>query len=452
MAAPISSSARALDAGRESRRDKPPTWLADWHRTDAVDPVAILRQVAQGRDPHLVKLRNREMGKSSFSFLRGAAAVMSADLAGSLEHTSGIDLDICGDAHLANFGAYFSPERALVFDVNDFDEARQGPWEWDVCRLAASVVVSGREFLSSSKEERGDLAQHAVSAYVETIGQLAALPLIERCYAMTRVAPAPPDRAGANPPVRIRKAWQPLFGDVQIQTQRETIKKLIGDGGRGAAFVHDAGSAVSEDAAARVTAAYGTYLSTLEHGVRRLLDGYSPTCVAMRPVGEGSLGLRDYLVKLTGQRSDDGLILQVKQATHSALDGALGPRAAVHEGERVIQMQRMLQAVSDPLLGWTSIEGQAYYVRQFRDGKCAPALNEMKPAELARYAELCGTTLAMAHARSASPLSGGVDAIAGYIGADGEQREFTEGVATFARRYAKVTREDMKALSRTPDA
>lgn len=450
MAAPISSSARALDVGRELRRDKPPTWLADWHRTDAVDPVAILGQVAQGRDPHLVKLRDREMAASAFSFLRGAAAVMGADLAGSLAHTSGIDLDICGDAHLANFGGYFSPERALVFDVNDFDEARPGPWEWDVCRLAASVVVAGREYLSSSKDELGVLAQHSVGAYVKTIGHLAGLPLIERCYAMTRVAPAP-DRGGANPPVRVRKAWQPLFGNVQVQTQRETIKKLIDDGGRGAAFVHDGGTAVSEDVAARVTAAYGTYLSTLEHGVERLLDGYSPTCVAKRPVGEGSLGLRDYLLKLTGQGSDDGLILQVKEATPSALDGALGPRAAVHEGERVVEMQRMLQAVSDPLLGWTSIDGQAYYVRQFRDGKCAPDLTALKSAELAKYAELCGTTLAMAHARSASPLSGGVDAIVGYIGADGEQREFTEGVATFARRYAKVTREDMKALSRATD-
>lgn len=446
MAATIFSSARALDTGREVRRDKPPTWLADWHRTDGVDAVAILRQVAEGREPHLVKLRNREMADSEFAFLRGSAAVMSADLAGSLEHTSGIALDICGDAHLANFGGYFSPERTLVFDVNDFDEARQGPWEWDVCRLATSVVVAGREYLSLSKEELSDLAERSVTAYAKTIGDLAQLPLIERCYAITRLAPAT-DRSGAKPAVRIGKAWQPLFGDVEIQTQRETIEKLIADRGRGAAFVGNGSTAVSHDLEARVAAAYGTYLSTLEHGVQRLLDGYSPTCVTMRPVGEGSLGLRDYLVKLTGQGSDDGLILQVKEATPSALDGALGPRAAVHEGERVVTMQRMLQAVSDPLLGWTSIDGQAYYVRQFRDGKCVPELNNMKSALLANYAELCGTTLAMAHARSASPLSGGVDAIAGYIGDDREQREFVGDVATFARRYAKVTREDTKALS-----
>ena len=318
MAAPISSSARALDAGLKragtSRRRGLLTGTVRMQSTRSRSSAGRARQrppreAAQPRDGGIVvQLPPRRGGGDG------------ADLVGVAGAHLGIDLDISRRSP-GQLRRLLLPERALVFDVNDFDEARQGPWEWDVCRLAASVVVAGREYLSSSKEELGDLAQHSVGAYVETIGHLAALPLIERCYAMTRVAPAP-DRAGANPPVRIRKAWQPLFGNVQVQTQRETIKKLIDDRGRGAAFVHDAGTAVSEDVAARVTAAYGTYLSTLEHGVQRLLDGYSPTCVAMRPVGEGSLGLRDYLVKLTGQGSDDGLILQVKEATPSALDGA----------------------------------------------------------------------------------------------------------------------------------
>jgi uncharacterized protein (DUF2252 family) len=180
--------------------------------------------------------------------------------------------------------------------------------------------------------------------------------------------------------------------------------------------------------------------------MERLLDGYSPICAAIRPVGEGSLGLHDYLINVTGHSPEDRLILQVKEATPSALDAALGPRAAVHEGERVVGMQRTLQAVSDPLLGWTSIDGQAYYVRQFRDGKGAPNLEKMQHAQFASYAALCGETLAAAHARSANPVSGSLGAIAGYIGTGRDQREFTQAVTRFAQRYAKVTREDMKVL------
>jgi uncharacterized protein (DUF2252 family) len=443
-----SSSTQAHDEGRALRREKPPTWIADWRRPDGVDPVAILRRVAEGRDPRLVKLRNKEMADSAFSFLRGAAAVMSADLAASLKQLSGIELDICGDAHLANFGAYYSPERALVFDVNDFDEARLGPWEWDICRLAASVAVAAGEYLSVSKEDLGDLVESAARAYADQLHSLAGLPLIERCYTITRIAAAP-DRPPGNTQVRIRKDVQSLFGDVSFQTQRDAVDHFIADGGRGQSFAAGEVTQVSGHVADRVIAAYGTYRTTLEPGMERLLDGYSPSCAALRPVGEGSLGLHDYLIKVTGHTPDDGLILQVKEATPSALDGALGHRAAVHEGERVVGMQRMLQAVSDPLLGWTSIDGQAYYVRQFRDGKGAPNLEKLRHAEFGTYAALCGKTLAAAHARSANPVSGGVGAIAGYIGTGREQREFTQAVATFARRYARVTREDAKALERS---
>jgi uncharacterized protein (DUF2252 family) len=437
--------ASTRDHGRDLRREKPVTWLADWKRPDGVDAVAIVQRVAQGRDPHLVKLRNEEMSASAFSFLRGAAAVMSADLAPALSETSGIRLDICGDGHVANFGTYYSPERSLVFDVNDFDEARLGPWEWDLCRLAASVVVAGREFLRASGEDLSDIAGRVVRAYAKRIRRLSDTPLIERCYTLTRVGAA--GGGDRTSPVRVRKALQPLFGDVRIETQQDTVKRFIADGGRGASFVKAEAKPVPENVAARLIAAYGTYLTTVSPGLQRLLDGYTPACAALRPVGEGSLGLHDYLVKVTGHRPDDGLILQIKEAAPSALDAALGPRAAVHEGERVVRMQRTLQAVSDPLLGWTSLDGQAYYVRQFRDGKGAPALNKLERAEFVKYAELCAMTLAAAHARSASTVSGGLGAIAGYIGTGRQAREFASAVATFARRYAKVTREDMKSLA-----
>src|SRR5437588_9009628 len=236
MLAAVCSSEQSVEEGRGLRREKPPTWLGEWRRTDDVDPHEILGRVAQGRDPHLVKLRNREMAASAFSFLRGAAPVMSADLTGSLSESSGIELDVCGDAHLANFGVYYSPERTLVFDVNDFDEARSGPWEWDVCRLATSVVVAGREFLSASSRDLSNVAQGAVGAYADTLGRLANLPLIERCYTATRISAAN-GRNGGDSTTRIRRNWAPLFGAVRIQTQRDTVERFIADHGKGASFV-----------------------------------------------------------------------------------------------------------------------------------------------------------------------------------------------------------------------
>ena len=433
--------------GRPQRHEKASAWLADWRRPDGVDPLDILERVAEGRDRKLVKLRNREMAASAFSFLRGAAAVMSADLGPSLSQSSGIQPGICGDAHLANFGTYYSPERTLVFDVNDFDEARLGPWEWDLVRLATSVVVAAREYLSASKDVLAGLAGQTVVAYAEAIAHAAEIAPIDRCYSLTRIADRP-DQGAADAAVRVRKDMRPLFANVAFRTQRETLARFIVDGGRGEAFVSTEATPVSDDVDEQVKAAFATYLTTVGTGRGRLLDGYSPSCIALRPVGEGSLGLKDYLLKLSGRRPGDGLLLQIKEATPSALDPELGSPGAVHEGQRVVTMEQRLQAVSDPLLGWTSIEDTPYYVRQFRDGKGAPDLMKMPLAAFAKYASLCGQTLAAAHARSASPLPEDVAPIAGYIGTGGERRAFIQGVATFACRYAKVTRSDMSALAK----
>jgi uncharacterized protein (DUF2252 family) len=445
MVTAVVSSGDALANEHSLRRNKPPSWLADWRRPRDVDAVAILRRAAEGRDPKLVKLRNLEMASSAFAFLRGAAPVMAADLAACLSQTSGVQAAVCGDAHLANFGTYFSPERTLVFDVDDFDEARPGPWEWDLARLATSVVVAGRQYLSASKHAVTTVAEQTAAAYAGAIAEAAKLPLVDRCYALTRVAD-PPGQAGDGSAIRVCKGMRSLFGAMPIQTQSATLKIFIKRGGHGNAFVAKKVTGVDDDVAATVMAAYDAYRATLGVGSARLLDGYSPTCVALHPVGEGSLGLKAYLVKLTGRGPDDGLILQVKEATPSALDRALRPLETGHQGERVVTMQRALQAVSDPLLGWTAIGNQAYYVRQFRDGKGAPALDGMEPAVFAQYAALCGRTLAAAHARSVGDTTAVAEDIAGYIGTGRERREFIAAVAAFARRYAKATRDDMVAL------
>lgn len=298
--------------GTDLRRTKPIAWIATWAPAKDRDPLAIINRVAEGRDPKLVATRNQEMGSSAFSFLRGAAAVMAADLSPSLQDTTGIELVICGDAHLGNFGAYFSPERTPVFDLNDFDEARLGPWEWDVCRLAASIAVAGGKLQRGGK---GDSVTPAVEAYTDALKRILAGPLVGRYYGLERVA-AGVSTTGKPKFSGVEHAFQPLFANLHVHTQEETVAELIKGGGRGSKFrSHAEVDPVQTHVSHQVTAAYWTYLDTVATGLERLLDGYSPTSVALRPVGEGSLGLRDYLLLTTGHGQDDRLILQVKEAT-----------------------------------------------------------------------------------------------------------------------------------------
>jgi len=334
------------------------------------------------------------------------------------------------------------PERIPVFDVDDFDEARPGPWEWDVCRLAASIVVASRES-GGKADSAADAVTRAIDAYSGTIRRLADGPLVLRYYSLERVA----ERVSEEKKPRYSKlspGFEELFGDLHVDTQGETVRKMITDDGKGSAFDAKEAAPISDADEGSVVASYSTYLTTLDPSLRRVLDGYSPKCVGERPVGEGSLGLRNYLVKIAGRQPDDGLILQVKEATPSALDTALEAHRAIHEGERVVEMQRTMQAVTDPLLGSTSIDGQAYYVRQFRDGKANPDLLQLDGDQLLQYSALCGATLARAHARSADPRAGTLGMISGYIESD--QQKFAAALAEFAERYAEVTRADQEAL------
>lgn len=445
--------------GAKLRAAKPTTWLSDWKLPADHDAWSVLERAAVGRDKKLVKRRNEEMGADAPTFLRGAAGVMAADLAATEEATTGIRLEICGDAHVGNFGMYGSPERTRVLDITDFDEARPGPWEWDVCRLATSVVVTARH-RDVDRDGAKAAATATVAAYCAALSELAGGSLIDRWYALAchrsltgrDLAVADDDAASADIVARAQR----LLDGAEDRKQSKTVKKLTADGvfnddgGKQAPLAHEDRDAES------VRLAYSAYVKTLPEALGRLLRGYEATAVATRPVGEGSLGLRNYLLLLQGPEAKDALILQVKEATPSQLDfGGLEPYPSVHEGERVARMQRSLQGVSDPLLGWTSIDGQAFYVRQFRDRKGSPELEVGEGQDIADYADdlaafgrLCGVTLARAHARAAEDVGGELALINAYLGAGRHgHEEFREAVVSFARTYADVTEDDRRNLA-----
>ena len=419
-------------------------WLADWTPSDDRDPLHIIDEAAEGRDQRLVLRREQIMADGgAFTFYRGAAGVMAADLGPLREHTTGFEVDILGDAHIGNFGMYGSPERARVFDVNDFDEAARGPWEWDIVRLAASAVVMERDRGSDADQQKAT-AKAAVDAYALTAATLAASPLIDRWYTMTRC-----DEPGCldvaveieGSEKTIKRVKEMLKADPK-RTQAQSVAKFAKAG----QFleVADKIAPIDRGRAQKVRDTFDDYQGTIEPGLQRLLHGYTPSAVARVFAGQGSLGVRNFLMLVTGRRDDDALILQLKEATTSALGyGGIDVEGAPHEGERVIGLQRALQAVSDPLLGWTSIGDEQYYVRQWRDMKQSPKLIEKpyKRGDREAYARLCGTTLARAHARTVE--GDGITPIAETIG-DG--KDFKKAVLKFAQTYADVNQADQNLL------
>ena len=393
-----------------TRSRTPATWMREWKPPAGRDAARELARAEEGRAAEFVRQRKEDMSRDAPTFLRGAAGVMAADLAPTRGETTGIEIEVCGDAHLGNFGMYGSPERVRVFDVTDFDEARPGPWEWDVCRLATSVVVTARD-RSVDRDGQERAARATVAAYCDTLAELAEVPLIDRWYALARgKALDRRDLAVADGDGRKAMARaQRLLDKADDQTQRKTISDFTAGrrirGQRG-----QAGDALADDdpKAESVRASYEPYVETLSAALARLVRGYQPTAVARGRSGQGSLGLQNYLLLVCAKRKKDALILQVKEATPSQLGFGLDPYAADHEGERVVRMQRALQAVSDPLLGWTKVDGQDFYVRQFRDRKgTADLLRPKRQAaadyakDLAAFGRLCGVTLARAHARAA---------------------------------------------------
>jgi uncharacterized protein (DUF2252 family) len=429
------------------------TWLREWRPPAERDAARELARAEEGRAPEFVRQRKKDMSADAPTFLRGAAGVMAADLAPTRSRTTGIEIEICGDAHLGNFGMYGSPERIRVFDLTDFDEARPGPWEWDVCRLAASVVVTARDRkVDRDGQERAVRA--TVAAYRDAVDELAKVPLVDRWYALARgKALERGDLSAADGAAKAVARAQRLLDDADDATQRKTVKDFTADLAFAASEDNRVTPLADDDPkATAVRASYEPYVETLSDALARLLRGYRPTAVAARPSGQGSLGLQNYLLLLYTERRKDALILQVKEATPSQLGVGLDPYPTEHEGERIVRMQRALQAVSDPLLGWTKVDGQDFYVRQFRDRKGTADLLRPKkqdPADyakdLAAFGRLCGVTLARAHARSADAHLAQIGEALGT--GRKERRRLEDALVSFGRAYADVTEGDRSALA-----
>jgi len=408
-------------------------------RADRPDPVGFVERTNAGRVDDLIALRVGRMAASPFAFLRGSAGLMAADLAGS--PTSGVTAWICGDAHASNFGLYASPERRLVMDVNDFDETLVGPWEWDLKRLVSSIVVATRE-AGGRDADAVDAAADCARTYRAALRELAALPVLDAYYLTTdrkTVEHFDVDDLG--------DVFKRVGKKARRNTSRRVREKFAEPAEHtGWRFVPDPPVLTRiDDATARaVLDGVEDYAQhSLDDELRQLLSRYAVADIAHRVVGLGSVGRRSYVVLLHGN-GDDSLVLQVKEAGPSALAPFAEAVPYAHEGERIVHGQRWMQTVSDIFLGWTTIAGRPYLVRQFRDmkGSIDPVL--LKPNQLDDYARVVGAVLARAHAQSADPRI-----LAGYC--DGERgsghgERFDRAMAAFALAYADRTEADHAAL------
>ncbi|MGW3123114.1 DUF2252 domain-containing protein [Streptomyces sp. NPDC001107] len=431
MSTPVVRAERGKAARRRMARSAHAGWVAP---VDRADPVAVLERQGRDRLPELLPIRYGRMAASPFAFLRGSAAVMAADLA-SRPHT-GLIVQMCGDAHLLNFGLYASPERALLFDLNDFDETFPGPFEWDVERLAASVAVAGRaNGHAEAKVRRATL--ESAAAYRTAMRRLAGRGELAVWY--ERI-----DADSLLPLVHSARRRRQVASSLTRARRRTSLQALgklteVVDGRR--RIIHD--PPLLEPAGASDMASlrkiFSDYRSTLSEERRLLLDRYRFVDAARKVVGVGSVGLRCFVVLLTGRDQSDPLFLQIKEARKSVWEEHLPHGPYVHPGHRVVAGQRLLQAASDIFLGWMSgPQGRAFYWRQLRDMKGSADVAGMSPADLLGYARLCGTALARAHARSGDRI-----AIAAYLGgAD----TFEQAVADFALAYADQTAKDHAAL------
>jgi len=375
------------------------------------------------------------MAASPYGFLRGTAVVMAEDIA-RLPAT-GIMPVICGDAHLGNFGFYASPERDLVIDLNDFDEAHPGAWEWDLRRLVASIWVAGRE--NGAREAQcKDAVAACVAAYRSEVRFLADQPLLHRSYQrldVDRLHETVTDRTLRGEVVRAAHRARSRTSDRALPRFTTEL-----DGQRRIVDEPPLITRVASEAADSIALGLDDYLDTLAPHWRRVLGGYTLVDIAQKVVGVGSVGLRAYVALLEGSSADDVVFLQLKQARRSVLARFVHGDSAwhAHQGQRVVEYQQALQTVSDPLLGWTTIGEHQYYVRQFRNMKGSVSLDAIDAKALGDYAGIVGHLLAKGHARTS-----GASMIAGYVGSSDK---LDESLCRFARAYADQTEADHRSL------
>ncbi|WP_374757283.1 DUF2252 domain-containing protein [Leifsonia sp. AK011] len=421
--------------GKALRAEVPRSRHAEHVVTDR-DPLAILQAQNATRLPELIDLRMQRMTSNPFAFYRGTAAIMAADLADD-PHT-GISIVSCGDAHITNFGLYASPQRTLLFDLNDFDEANEAPWEWDVKRLVTSVVVAARDAGYGEAVERAT-ALTAARAYRESMQQMMTLPVIERFYRSAAIKSLRKRTSG-----EAREMIDRAVAQARKRTSDHAISRMTeldADGVRRFVDAPPLLTRLTDDEQAQLLHLFDDYRSTVSPDIALLLSQYDITDIALRVVGVGSVGTRCYVLVLTGP-AGDALILQVKEAETSALESWGGhPDAAhSHHGARVVDNQRILQAISDPFLGYiTGPTGRHFYVRQFRDMKGAVELAGLAPTPFEAYVSECGSVLGRAHAQSPQ-----APAMAGYLGSSSV---FDHAVVEWSLAYADQSARDFRQVT-----
>jgi len=423
--------------GKGLRRTVPRESHADWKpESNRPNPLKLLAKSNKGRQEHLVPLRMGRMAASPFAFLRGSACVMAADL--STTPISGVPVIIDGDAHLNNFGMYGTPLRDVVFDLNDFDEAIIGPWEWDLKRLVASVNVAGRAN-GLHRCERDAAVKRCVEGYRSNIDRLQSMGVLDVWY--LHYYPGQTNPLTKMTP-KIKSVFAETVEKAMHTDNRALLPKVAERTARGRwKFKEDPPVLTpAHESKAKIIDALKRYAGSLSPERRFMLSRYNVVAAAHRVVGVGSVGTKAYLVLLLGNGDDDPLFLQVKEAGVAAHAQYLPPlpREFQHAGKRVVAGQRALQASSDPMLGYTSIDGRNYYVRQMKDLKASIPVELLTGASFDFYAWCCGTILARAHSRTGDPAR-----IAGYCG---KSTVLDEALAEWAERYGDETERDHSLL------
>jgi uncharacterized protein (DUF2252 family) len=404
------------------------------------DPISILEEQGKTRLTELVPIRYARMLTSPFAFLRGAAAIMAADLATGPKPT-GINVQACGDMHVANFGVFASAERTLIFGINDFDETLPGPWEWDIKRLVASIVASGR-FLGAKKNLCRESVLAAVSSYKKSMRDYASMGNIELVYSTITEK----DLQKKLPP-SVQKGLKKITDKARQRTHFQVLDKLANIVDDKYRLRDDAPFIVHEthtQSGRPIDEALGlfleSYMLSLTDDRKQLLKQYRIVDVARKVVGVGSVGTRCWIIFLLGNNSEDPLFLQLKEAQPSVFEPFISKTPYTNHGQRVVAGQRLLQAAPDIFLGWGEQDGIHYYVRQLRDMKGGVEFDPDKVniENMPEYCKLCGWALALAHAKSSNAAM-----ISGYLG---KSDEFDEAMVRFAFAYADQTEKDFQAL------
>src|SRR4051812_18392716 len=432
--------AERIASGRALRKDVPRTSHGDWEAaSDRPDPVAVLEAQGKSRVSELLPIRHGRMAESQFGFYRGAAAGMAADLART--PSTGIIVQVCGDAHLVNFGGFATPERRLIFDVNDFDETLPGPFEWDLKRLGASFAVAARS--KGLSDEVGETAVLRMTlAYAGLLAGFAKTPTLDVWHWSidTDLLVA---MAAAVGDAETQRLFDQAIARAHAHNNLQAVNKLtaVVDGRR--RIVDQlplVGHVGGDDDLDRMQSLLDGYRASLPDDVHHLLARFTLVDAARKVVGVGSVGTRCWIALLEGGGADDPLILQIKEAEPSVLEPRLGPSVYDNHARRVVEGQRLMQAASDLFLGWThdQTSGADYYWRNLRDMKVSADVNAMPTSTFLNYAELCGGTLARAHARS-----GDAAAISGYLG---KGDVFGNALGRFATSYADQNAFDHAAL------